>query len=124
MGELASNGVTQISDLSFAAVESILRQVEENLFEVSNDELRQLVRLRNQERKLREPEAATLDRELSMEGVTTIAELDLEGAERIWELVSSNLLTVEIQQRRELAKRRATLLSPRKPGNTSAIFHT
>ena len=115
VGELASNGVTQISDLSFAAVESILRQVEENLFEVSNDELRQLVRLRNQERKLREPEAATLDRELSMEGVTTIAELDLEGAERIWELVSSNLLTVEIQKRRELAKRRATLLSPRKP---------
>ncbi len=115
LAELTNAGVTKISDLSYAAAESIIGQIEANLFSVSNEELRQLVRLRNDERRQREPEATTLEKELAMEGVTAIAELDLEGAERIWELVSSKLLTVETEKRRELARRRAALLSPRKP---------
>ena len=115
LAELTHAGVTKISDLSYAAAESIIGQIEANVFRVSSDDLRQLVRLRNEERKKREPEATTLEKELAMEGVTGIAELDLEGAERIWDLVSSQLLKVETEKRRELARRRAALLSPRKP---------
>ncbi|MEO6061525.1 MAG: DUF4157 domain-containing protein, partial [Thermoflexales bacterium] len=115
LAELTNAGVTKISELSYAAAENIIGQIEMNLFGVSNEELRQLVRLRNEERKKREPQATTLEKELAMEGVAAIAELDLEGAERIWELVSINLLTVETEKRRELARRRAALLSPRKP---------
>jgi hypothetical protein len=114
-GELSSVGASLISELSYAEVESILAQIAEAQLKVTNDELRQLVRARNDELKKRTREPRTLERELSLEGVAKIAELDLDGADSIWTLVTSREITVDTEQYRELAKRRAELQSTRMP---------
>jgi hypothetical protein len=113
VGELASNGVTQISDLSFAAVESILRQVEENLFEVSNDDFI-ACSVRNQDASCAD-EAATLDRELSMEGANARNSISKGRAD-----LGTGLEQFAHRRNQNAANlpSGARLLSPRKPGRS------
>lgn len=112
---LSIAGATEISELSLTEAENIISQIEQGEFSVTRDELRQLVRLRNDELKKRMPEATTLERELGLQGATTIEELDLEGIEAILGLVSEGQLKVAIEEQRELTRRRAEFLSSRAP---------